>query len=74
VLNCDGPIDMDLGNDKQTKASCVKSCRIRISNHNFVSDCVVMEVSASVLTQVVVIDESLTVLKNQIIVCQKRDR
>jgi hypothetical protein len=65
---------MDLGDDKWTKASCIKSCGIRISNHNFISNCVVTKVLTSVLTQVVAIDECLTALANQVVVSQYGNR
>jgi hypothetical protein len=75
MLDSDGSIDVDLGNNEWTKTSSIKSCGgIRISNHDFVSDCVIVKVTASILTQVVAIDESLTAFANEIVVGQHRDR
>jgi hypothetical protein len=45
-----GAIDMNLGDDKWTKATGIQSCGIRVFDHHFVSNRVVSKVVSSILT------------------------
>jgi hypothetical protein len=52
ALNSNSSVDLDLGDNKWSKTSSVKSCGIRISNHDFVSYWIIVKVTASVLSLV----------------------
>jgi hypothetical protein len=74
TFNSNGSIDMNLGDSKRTETSYVKACGIRISDHDLVANCVIAKVVASILAQVIAINESLMAFTDEVIVGQHRDR